>query len=140
MGIKSSNRGGAGAGRGDNPHTDAIAKRIDDRNAEEYGKKMGVPKAWVTGHNTAKFKGSVVGHDNGNLWFTAESTGGGESDSHQIPYVHGSMAQKWKFDQHFGVNNEDPSKGRKWVAEGTHGAPGMGPGMNWTVRPARDDD
>lgn len=138
MGIKSTSRGGAGAGRGDNPY------------AADYAKRMGVPQQWVTGHNTAKFTGSISGftgeRGSGNLWFTAESTGGGATDSHQIPFHHPHMdaSRSWQFDKHFGVDRNNPSAGKKWTAEGKHVPVQRGNEwaneMQWMIRPARDGE
>lgn len=137
MAIKATGRGGAGAGRGDDPHY------------ADYAKRMGVPKQWVTGPGTAKFTGSVAGFTGaggaGNVWFTAESTGGGESDSHQIPFSHPSMdtGEAWRFDKHFGVNRQNPSAGRKWTAEGKHVPVKRGNEwvneMQWNLYPADMD-
>lgn len=127
MGIKSTTRGGAGAGRGDDPHRSL------------YAKDMGVPEAWATGPGKASFTGSIVGGDGKRMWMSAESTGGGATDTHEIPFAHelkpgaeGLAA----FDQQYGVNRENPSAGKKWKAEGTYDY--RGKGMTWALSPVDD--
>ena len=139
MAIKATSRGGSGAGRGDDPY------------AADYAKRMGVPQQWVTGPGKAKFSGSIAGFEatgphaggmgKGNLFFTAESTGGGATDSHLIPFRHPSMNpdNPHAFNKHFGVNTNNPSAGKKWVAEGRYERQGLTAdspwGMNWSLRP-----
>lgn len=36
-----------------------------------------------------KLTGTVVGHTPGHVWMSAESTGGGPTDSHMIPHLEG---------------------------------------------------
>jgi hypothetical protein len=116
-----------------------------DKMHTEWATRMGVPKQWVTGHSTAKFSGSIAGFTgakgDGNIHFTAESTGGGATDSHSIPFKHPYMdsGSAHHFNKFFGTNPNNPSAGAKWVAEGRMAPNGIradsGQSMHWTLRP-----
>lgn len=104
----------------------------------EYGSRMGVPTQWVKDHRTAGFSGSVKGFvgekGKGHLVFSAESTGGGETDSHMIPFNHPFMdsSQKHSFDKFFGVGT-----GKQWTVKGQMSPNGIradsGSSMHWTL-------
>lgn len=123
----------------------------EDRQIEQHAKSMGVPKEWVTGPSSASFTGSVIGHTgsvdstSGELWMTAESTGGGSSDSHRIPFAHplmeGGSSGKFAFNKHFGVNENNPKSGKKWTATGTQQwDPKLQANkMSWTLSPYKAD-
>lgn len=146
MGISASRpASGANAGRGDNPHFAEMAARVNDENKTKYAKEMGIPKQWVTGSDTAKFSGRVVGWDGiggaNKLWLSAESTGGGVTDSHQIEWTHHLMdsSNPHAFNKFFGVNTSNPERSQKWTAEGKMVRSGLRADspmrMQWMMRP-----
>ena len=73
MGISSNMRGGAGAGRGDNPHPEE---------PKAQGPRRTFHPMWGSGGANAV--GTYLGNAGGSHFFSAESTGGGESDSHIV--------------------------------------------------------
>lgn len=78
--------------------------------AEERGKQMGVPAQHVSGGNTSSFVGTVVGREGNNLFMSAESTGGGKSDTHMIPFrtAHSDASfQRNMVGKKFRVDGED---------------------------------
>lgn len=141
MGISASRpASGANAGRGDNPHFAEMAARVNDEVKEHNAKSMGIPKQWATGYNTAKFSGRIVGWDGSGasthrLWLSAESTGGGATDSHTINWHHPTMNEShpYNFNKFFGVNPDRPELSKKWTAVGefNHATKAM----HWQMRP-----
>lgn len=105
---------------------------------QDHATRMGVPTEWAKSHNTAEFSGSVKGFvgekGKGHLVFSAESTGGGETDSHMIPFNHPFMdnSQKASFDKFFGVGTD-----KKWTVKGQYGPAGIradaGNKMAWNL-------
>lgn len=87
--------------------------------------RMGVPHAWVSGPNRAEVTGKVVGHHNGQMFISAESTGGGVTDSHAIDWP-----TSLNRDQFIGKN-------MTFTAEGDYGKHGSHSG--WTVKGITDD-
>lgn len=128
MGIKSSRPGGADAGRGDDPYANDWQTPGKAHYEARVGKakQLGIPHAWVGKDFDIGFSGNVVGYpDAKHITLSAESTGGGESDSHTVPFAHG-------FD--------DSPKGRAGfnsVYKGNvrmRGREGPG-GLSWTLHP-----
>lgn len=149
MAIKATQRGGADAGRGDDPHSSKfppVPKNphgIPQSSADDWGKAMGVPSAWVKGPREAEFSGSVKGFTGdkgkGQLWLSSESTGGDSTDSHLIDFSHPFMnsSSSNKFNEFFGVNPGNPGAGKKWNVKGSHIPAGPraddGYKMHWTL-------
>lgn len=118
---------------------------------EEWGKQMGVPHQWVTGIGKAEFTGSIAGHvsdeksGKGQLMFTAESTGGGQTDSHMIPFTHPFMARggqnAYQFQKFFGVDSKNPMAGKKWKAKGEqkYNPTTRSHSMHWSLEPHEGD-
>lgn len=53
----------------------------------KHAEEMGVPMNWVHSRQEVRASGRIKGRDeHGNIWIDASSTGGGETDSHIIPW------------------------------------------------------
>jgi len=66
--------------------TGANEARIDSKYAAKWGAEMGVPAQHVSGPDNTSWSGKVLGRQGNQLFFSAESTGGGASDSHAIEF------------------------------------------------------
>ena len=89
MAIKSTRPGGADAGRGDDPHTNdwKTPGKAHYNQRMKIAKESGVPEAWVGKDFGISFSGKYLGSPSpGMSSFSAESTGGGETDSHSISW------------------------------------------------------
>lgn len=93
MGIKATRPGGADAGRGDDPHGTNDWQTPGKPQYNErmrVAKESGVPDAWVGKDLGISFSGKYLGSPSpGMASFSAESTGGGETDSHTISWTGG---------------------------------------------------
>ena len=64
----------------------ASEARIDSKYAAKWGAEMGVPAQHVSGPDSTSWSGTVRGRQGNQLFLSAESTGGGPTDSHIIEF------------------------------------------------------
>lgn len=97
--------------------------------AAKRGKEMGVPAEHVSGGNSARFTGQVMGRQGNKLFLSAGSTGGGKSDTHQIEF-----ATSRTNDRNFGKTFQG---GKNWDVSGEYDYKAKK--MNWTLNPVREE-
>jgi hypothetical protein len=139
MAIKSTRPGGSYAGRGDVPHSDYLNKARSERAASH-----GIPTNWVSQDlKDISVTGRVLGYPDGrHITLSAESTGGGETDSHNIPFAHGygnSPEDRAAFKRTYGGPDTPGVYGTRTVKLRAKADNKDHPsGLSWTMHPGDD--